>query len=40
MGMPCFGCTPERLPELIAGVLRGTDLKALAARVRENEKRS
>jgi hypothetical protein len=33
MGMPCFGCTPERLPELLAGVLRGSDLKALAARV-------
>jgi hypothetical protein len=33
MGMPCFGCTPERLPELLAGVLRGNDLKALAARV-------
>src|SRR5688572_8430482 len=29
-GMPCFGCTPERLPELIAGVLRGSDLKVLA----------
>lgn len=33
MGMPCFGCTPDRLPEMLAGVLRGTDLKALAARV-------
>ncbi|HEX8339807.1 MAG TPA: VWA domain-containing protein [Tepidisphaeraceae bacterium] len=33
MGMPCFGCTPDRLPELIAGVLRGSDLKALAARL-------
>ena len=33
MGMPCFGCTPERLPELLAGVLRGCDLKALAANV-------
>jgi hypothetical protein len=30
MGMPCFGCTPERLPELIAGVLRGSDLKVMA----------
>ncbi len=30
LGMPCFGCTPERLPELLAGALRGTDLKALA----------
>lgn len=33
MGMPCFGCTPDRLPELLAGVLRGTDLKTLATRV-------
>ena len=33
MGMPCFGCTPERLPELLAGVLRGHDLKALAAKL-------
>ncbi|CAG0987212.1 hypothetical protein PHYC_02090 [Phycisphaerales bacterium] len=33
MGMPCFGCTPERLPELLAGVLRGNDLKALASKV-------
>jgi hypothetical protein len=33
MGMPCFGCTPERLPELLAGVLRGSDLRALATKV-------
>ena len=33
MGMPCFGCTPERLPELLAGVLRGSDLTALAGRL-------
>ena len=33
MGMPCFGCTPERLPELIAGVLRGSDMKALATKL-------
>jgi hypothetical protein len=33
MGMPCFGCTPERLPELLAGVLRGGDLKVLATRL-------
>lgn len=32
MGMPCFGCTPERLPELLAGVIRGSDLKAIAAK--------
>ena len=33
MGMPCFGCTPERLPELLAGALRGSDLKTLATRI-------
>ncbi len=33
LGMPCFGCTPERLPELLAGVLRGSDLKVLASRL-------
>jgi hypothetical protein len=33
MGMPCFGCTPERLPDLIAGVLRGSDLKVLAGKL-------
>jgi hypothetical protein len=36
MGMPCFGCTPERLPELLAGVLRGSDLKVLASKVNSN----
>jgi hypothetical protein len=33
MGMPCFGCTPDHLPELLAGVLRGSDLKALASQL-------
>lgn len=32
-GVPCFGCTPNRLPELIEGVLKKQDLKALAAKV-------
>ncbi len=26
MGMPCLGCTPDRLPELLATVLKGYDL--------------
>jgi hypothetical protein len=38
MGMPCFGCTPERLPELIAGVVRGSDLKTLATKITSDEK--
>lgn len=33
MGMPCFGCSPDRLPELLAGVLKGHDLRALAGKV-------
>src|SRR5580704_3637900 len=33
LGMPCFGCTPDRLPELIAGVLRGNDLQVLATKL-------
>ena len=33
MGIPCFGCTPLRLPELLEGALRGADLTALAAKV-------
>jgi hypothetical protein len=32
-GIPCFGCTPNKLPELIEGVLKKHDLKALAARL-------
>jgi hypothetical protein len=32
-GAPCFGCTPNKLPELIEGVLKKQDLKALAARL-------
>ena len=33
VGVPCFGCTPNKLPELIEGVLKKHDLKALAARL-------
>jgi hypothetical protein len=32
-GVPCFGCTPNKLPELIEGALKKQDLKALAARL-------
>lgn len=37
IGIPCFGCTPHKLPELLEGALRGADLKALAARVAHKE---
>lgn len=33
LGIPCFGCTPQHLPELLEGALRGADLKALAAKI-------
>lgn len=33
LGIPCFGCTPQKLPELLDGALRGNDLQALATRV-------
>ncbi len=33
LGIPCFGCTPQRLPDLLEGALRGADLKALATDV-------
>jgi VWA domain containing CoxE-like protein len=38
MGMPCFGCNPDQLPELLAGVLRGSDLKVLAMKLSATDK--
>lgn len=35
MGMPCFACIPDRLPELLAGVIRGDDMRAIASKVSE-----
>lgn len=40
MGIPCFACTPQRLPDLLEGALRGVDLTALAARIVESAKKS
>lgn len=34
LGMPCFGCTPDRLPDLLAAVLKGQDLRQFAETVR------
>ncbi len=31
-GIPCFGCSPDKLPELIEGALKGMDLLQLAGR--------
>ena len=30
LGIPCFACTPARLPDLVEGALRGADLTRLA----------
>ncbi|MDA1017523.1 MAG: VWA domain-containing protein [Planctomycetota bacterium] len=38
LGIPCFGCTPQKLPELLEGALRGDDLQALATRVSDKAK--
>ncbi|MUT68112.1 VWA domain-containing protein [Paenibacillus sp. NEAU-GSW1] len=37
-GIPCFGCTPDRLPELIEGALKGMDLLQLAERMGQKGK--
>jgi hypothetical protein len=34
LGMPCFGCIPDRLPDLLAAVLKGQDLDKFAENVR------
>lgn len=39
LGMPCFGCTPDHLPELLAAALRGDNLKTFAAKVSSGSKR-
>jgi hypothetical protein len=30
LGIPCFACSPQRLPDLVGGALRGADLTRLA----------
>ena len=37
LGIPCFGCTPEKLPDLLEGALRGNDLQALATRLTQKK---
>jgi VWA domain containing CoxE-like protein len=37
LGIPCFGCTPQKLPELLEGALRGANLQALANRVEQKK---
>jgi hypothetical protein len=38
LGIPCFACTPQRLPELLEGALRGANLVALADRITQAAK--
>jgi hypothetical protein len=33
LGIPCFACTPNRLPDLVAGALKGENLIALAKKI-------
>lgn len=40
LGIPCFACTPQRLPELLEGALRGADLQMLAKRIAEKPSKS
>ncbi len=40
LGVPCFGCTPAKLPELVHGALAGDDLVELAKRVRTQSKKA
>ena len=38
-GIPCFGCSPDKLPELIEGALKGMDLQQLAERFGQGSKK-
>jgi hypothetical protein len=38
LGIPSFACSPDRLPELVEGALKGFDLAALAQRVKVGAK--
>ncbi len=40
LGIPCFGCTPQLMPELVEGALRGQNLTALAERLTREKKNS
>jgi hypothetical protein len=35
LGMPCFGCTPDRLPDLLEAALKGHDLSRFAGAVKK-----
>jgi hypothetical protein len=35
LGIPSFACTPDKLPELVEGALKGFNLMALAEKVKK-----
>ena len=37
LGIPCFGCTPQKLPQLLEGALRGDNLQSLAERLADKK---
>ncbi len=37
LGVPCFGCTPKLLPELLSAALKGVNLEQVAARLSRGE---
>jgi len=39
IGIPCFACTPDRLPELIEAALKGKDLLAVSAEIKASSKK-
>jgi len=39
IGIPCFACTPGRLPELVEAALKGKDLLAVSAEIKASQKK-
>lgn len=39
IGIPCFACTPDRLPDLVAAALKGKDLMAVSAEITTEQKK-
>jgi hypothetical protein len=39
IGIPCFACTPDKLPELVEAALKGKDLLAASAEIKASQKK-
>ena len=39
VGIPCFACTPDKLPELVEAALKGKDLLAASADIKASQKK-